>query len=107
MSAGRRIKPSREMIAHDHPATLTGPLILPALDGSMVIAGSGEDLALAAYWYVLAKRRWSIFAVSWAVAAVVEIVPFLMTPMHKATARVEIEPEAPQLHSGNDIYRRV
>jgi succinoglycan biosynthesis transport protein ExoP len=107
MSAGRHIKPSREMITHDRPATLTGPLILPALDESMVMAGSGEDLSLAAYWYVLAKRRWTIFAVALALTAVVAIVSFRMTPIYKATARVEIEPEAPQLQSGNDIYQRV
>jgi polysaccharide biosynthesis transport protein len=69
------------------------------------IAGAQQvDSPLAAYWYVLVKRRWTIFAVAFLLTAVVGIVSHYMTPVYKATARLEVEPEAPVLQSD---YRRV
>jgi capsular exopolysaccharide synthesis family protein len=47
-----------------------------------------------------------IFLVTFVLTAVVAIISFRMTPIYKATARVEIEPETPQLQSSNDPYQR-
>jgi polysaccharide biosynthesis transport protein len=71
------------------------------------IAGVAQlDSPLASYWRVLMKRRWTVFLVAFLLTAVVGIVSHYMTPVYKATARLEIEPETPLLQSVNDVYQR-
>ena len=79
--------------------------MVPALDERSPRSPQGNT-PLAAYWYVLLKRRWTI------VAAVRHCLPsplpffFRTTPIYEATARLEIEPETPQLQSSSDVYQK-
>ncbi|HUI43962.1 MAG TPA: polysaccharide biosynthesis tyrosine autokinase [Terriglobia bacterium] len=60
---------------------------------------------LRAYWHVLAKRRWTILTATCILVALVAVVSFKMRPVYQATARVEVEAEAPQIQSLSDLYR--
>ncbi|HEV2175936.1 MAG TPA: polysaccharide biosynthesis tyrosine autokinase [Terriglobia bacterium] len=60
---------------------------------------------LRAYWDILLKRRWTVLTTLFAVFALVTIFSFKMRPVYKATARVEIDAETPQLQSINDLYQ--
>lgn len=67
----------------------------------------GEN-PLANYWYVLSTRRWTIIAVTVVLTAIAAVVSFRMTPTYQATARLEIEPEAPLLQpQGSGLYEKV
>jgi len=65
-----------------------------------------EYVSLAAYWYILFRQRWLIAAVTLTLTLLVAVVSFVMTPVYKATARVEVEPETPQLESSTDPYHK-
>jgi succinoglycan biosynthesis transport protein ExoP len=104
MSESQLPAPSHKAIMHERAAAVTEPLFLPTLEEGT--SGSQGYTPLAAYWYVLLKRRWTIFAVAFVLTAIVGIVSFRMTPIYKAAARLEIEPETPGLQSGNDPYQR-
>ncbi len=67
---------------------------------------SREYVSLAAYWYILFRQRWLIAAVTVTLTVLVAVVSFVMTPVYKATARVEVEPETPQLESSTDPYHK-
>jgi succinoglycan biosynthesis transport protein ExoP len=71
--------------------------------------GPHRDTPLSAYWYILWKRRWTILSVSATLTAVTAVVSFLITPTYQATARLEIEPETPQLQSqsSSDVYQKI
>lgn len=84
------------------PAELT---ILPGPDYEQLSA-SREYVPLSAYWYILFRRRWTIAAVALILTAIVTAVSFWMTPIYKATARVEVEPETPQLEASTDPYHK-
>ena len=84
------------------PAELT---ILPGPDYEQMSA-SREYVPLSAYWYILFRRRWTIAAVALILTAIVAVVSFWMTPIYKATARVEVEPETPQLEASSDPYHK-
>jgi succinoglycan biosynthesis transport protein ExoP len=84
------------------PAELT---ILPGPDYEQLSA-SREYIPLSAYWYILFRRRWTIAAVALILTAIVAAVSFWMTPIYKATARVEVEPETPQLEASTDPYHK-
>src|SRR5579863_6741721 len=66
---------------------------------------SGLYSPLRAYWDILRKRRWTILTALFVVFALVTIFSFKMRPVYKATARVEIDAETPQLQSINDLYQ--
>jgi capsular exopolysaccharide synthesis family protein len=64
---------------------------------------SGEgNTVLATYWYALLKRRWTIVAVVILLTGVTAAFSFHATPIYEATARLEIEPEAPSLQSSSE-----
>jgi capsular exopolysaccharide synthesis family protein len=84
------------------PTELT---ILPGPDYEQLSA-SREYIPLSAYWYILFRRRWTIAAVALILTAIVAAVSFWMTPIYKATARVEVEPETPQLEASTDPYHK-
>jgi len=46
---------------------------------------------LRAYWNILRTRRWTIFTVTFVLAAVVAIYTFKVAPTYRATGRVEVE----------------
>jgi capsular exopolysaccharide synthesis family protein len=101
MSANPQIGPSRQVILYDRQAASEPLMLAPPDEGQ---AGS-QDLAV--YWYVLSKRRWTILAVAFALTAIVIVFSFLMTPVYRATARLEVEPETPLLQSVSDTYQHV
>jgi polysaccharide biosynthesis transport protein len=102
MSDGQHTEPSREAVLYSRLAAAREPLMLPTLEEG--VWGSERNLPLAAYWYVLLKHRWTIFSVAFVLTAVVAIVSFVMTPIYKATAHLEIEPETPG--SANELYQK-
>src|SRR3984893_17576262 len=104
MSESQLPEPSHQAIMQERAAALTEPLFLPTFQDGR--SGSHGFTPLAAYWYVLVKRRWTIFAVAFLLTAIVGIVSFRMTPIYQAAARLEIEPETPGLQSANDPYQR-
>src|SRR5215475_14976484 len=104
MNTNRLPEPSREEMIYGRPVQPMEPYVLPPLHGR--IATPERFVPLAAYWHVLWKHRLMIFLITFVLTAVVAIVSFRMTPIYKATARVEIEPETPQLQASSDPYQR-
>src|ERR1700676_2259507 len=106
MSASKHTSPPPQVLSPGHsmasPAELT---ILPGPDYEQLSA-SREYVPLSAYWYILFRRRWTIAAVALILTAIVTAVSFWMTPIYKATARVEVEPETPQLEASTDPYHK-
>src|ERR1700730_8561492 len=97
MSASKHTSPPPQILSPGRsmasPAELT---ILPGPDYEQLSA-SREYVPLSAYWYILFRRRWTIAAVALILTAIVAAVSFWMTPIYKATARVEVEPETSQV----------
>mgnify|MGYP001247401047 CR=1 FL=1 len=60
---------------------------------------------LRSYVHILLKRRWTVLTVAILLTSAVAVVSFKMQPVYRATARVEVEAEAPQIQSLNDLYR--
>jgi len=60
---------------------------------------------IRAYWLILLKRRWTVLTVMVALTTVVAIVSFKTQPTYQATARVEVEPDTPEIMTLQDIYR--
>jgi succinoglycan biosynthesis transport protein ExoP len=60
---------------------------------------------LRTYWHILVKRRWTILAAASVLVGAVAVVSFKMQPVYRAVARVEVEAEAPEIQSLNDLYR--
>jgi succinoglycan biosynthesis transport protein ExoP len=104
MSDDQHTEAPRQVVLYDRSAVDKEPLMLPTLEEG--VWGSQRHVPLAAYWYILLKHRWTIFAVAFALTTVVAGVSFRMTPIYKAIARLEIEPETPGLQSANDLYQR-
>jgi polysaccharide biosynthesis transport protein len=61
--------------------------------------------SLRAYWNLLSKRRWEVVGTLVGVVVLVAVYSFKMTPVYRATARVEIEADTPQIRSLNDYDR--
>ena len=81
------------------------PSAYPPLEaGSAGPASSEGYVSLATYWHTLVKRRWTIYTVALIVTTLVAIVSFRMTPIYKATARVQVEAESPLIHTINELY---
>jgi succinoglycan biosynthesis transport protein ExoP len=102
MSDGQHTEASREAVLYNRLQAAREPLMLPTLEEGAW--GSERNVPLAAYWYVLLKHRWTIFSVTFVLTTVAAIVSFLMTPIYKATAHLEIEPETPG--AAADLYQR-
>jgi polysaccharide biosynthesis transport protein len=102
MSDGQHPEASRESVLYNRLQAAREPLMLPTLEEGAW--GSERNVPLAAYWYVLLKHRWTIFSVTFVLTTVAAIVSFLMTPIYKATAHLEIEPETPGASA--DLYQR-
>ncbi|MGH7868914.1 MAG: GumC family protein, partial [Candidatus Dormibacteraceae bacterium] len=62
---------------------------------------------LRSYVHILLKRRWTVLTVAILLTSAVAVVSFKMRPVYRATARVEVEAEAPQIQSLNDLYRSI
>jgi succinoglycan biosynthesis transport protein ExoP len=96
--------PTRQLVPSWHSDGVPESILLPArLEGAN---SSSTFISSAGFWYVLSRRRWTIIGVTALLTATAAIASFLMRPVFKATARLEIEPETPMLQSLNDIYQR-
>src|SRR5258707_7397104 len=65
--------------------------------------GSGS---LASYWQVLLRRRWTVLAVMVVVTTFVALSTFKTKPVYKSIARIEVEPDTPQIPVLNDVYQQ-
>ena len=105
MTNNRYLPTSRELVAYPLPTEIVESRMSPAFDERA--PGGHGNTPLAAYWYVLLKRRWTILAAAALLTAIAAIASFLTTPIYEATARLEIEPETPQLQSqSSDVYQK-
>jgi len=65
---------------------------------------SGPDAySFHIYWETLRKRRATIFAGAFFVAVLVTLVVFRMKPVYRATARMEVQAETPQVQTLNEL----
>jgi capsular exopolysaccharide synthesis family protein len=72
----------------------------PVLD----LEPSGPDAySFRAYWEILRKRRGTVFAVALMVTILVTLAVFRMKPVYRATARMEVQAETPQLQTLNEL----
>lgn len=62
---------------------------------------------LRAYWRILSKYRWTIFAVAFVTTTLVAIYSFKQKPIYRATVSVEVDSEAPDIQSVNNLYQTV
>jgi succinoglycan biosynthesis transport protein ExoP len=79
--------------------------LIPSAAIEVSAVESGMYSPLRAYWDILIKRRWTILTALFVVFTLVTIFSFKMRPVYKATARVEIDAEMPQMQSINDLYQ--
>jgi polysaccharide biosynthesis transport protein len=107
MRDNRYLKTSQQLITYRAPTEIVESRMAPApeLDERAHTPG---DTPLAAYWYVLLKRRWTILASAAVLTTIAAVVSFLIVPIYEATARLEIEPETPllQSQSSSDVYQK-
>lgn len=89
-------------------AAVIGPL--PASPAGRVLPAEAEpaggELSLAAYWSVLLKRRWAVLTAMIVLTTVAAVVTVRTIPIYRATARVELEAEAPLVQSLNAVYQK-
>jgi capsular exopolysaccharide synthesis family protein len=72
----------------------------PALD----VEPSGTDAySFHTYWEILRKRRGTVFTVAFIITMLVTLAVFRMKPVYRATARMEVQAETPQLQTLNDL----
>ena len=105
MNENQPLEPSSKLITYRSPAAIVGARLPAAFEDR--VPGMQETTPLAAYWYILLRRRWTIIAAVTLLTAMAAILSFLMTPTYEATARLEIEPETPLLQSSSDVYEKV
>jgi len=80
------------------------PLPAPAIDAE---AQASEMYSyLQTYWRILLRRMSTILTVACTLTVLVAIVSFKMRPVYRATARLEVEAEAPQVQSLDDLRRQ-
>lgn len=97
--------PSRQLIAYSPPAEIVESRMVPALEERA--PNPQENTPLAAYLYVLFKRKWTILSIAAILTAIAVFVSFRATPIYEATARLEIDNETPQLQSSSsDVYQK-
>lgn len=78
--------------------------LLPPLEAEAQIAG--DDISLATYWNVLRKRRWTVLTTAVVLTTLAVIASYRMTPIYRATARVEVEADTPLIQSLNELYQK-
>lgn len=95
------------MVENDKLAATNGVLAdRPAYSGYPVLdlEPSGPDAyAFRTYWEILRKRRGTVFTVPFIITVLVTIVVFRMKPVYRATARMEVQAETPQLQTLNEL----
>jgi len=67
--------------------------------------GPDEDsLDVRRYFQILRKRKWLIVAVVTTVLVLVAVQSFTTTPLYRATARIQIDPESENILPYKDVY---
>ena len=103
MSSERQVD-LQPWVRNEHPTLRTDPGALAGFDDHHS-SGFEKELSLLACWNVLSKRRLTICITAFLLTAAVAIISFRMTPVYRATARLEIEPETPLLQANSDYQR--
>jgi uncharacterized protein involved in exopolysaccharide biosynthesis len=62
-----------------------------------------EAYSFRTYWEILRKRRGTVFMVPFIITVLVTAVVFRMKPVYRATARMEVQAETPQLQTLNEL----
>lgn len=62
-----------------------------------------KEFHLRDYWKVMWRGRWTAISIFIVVFAVVAIGTFVQTPIYKATATIEIQPEARRIVQGQEV----
>src|SRR5262249_25228379 len=96
--------PSRQLTNGWHPSEVPETLLLPAPEEALT--RSALFLSSGNLWYVLSRRRWTILGVTFLLTTIAAVASYLMTPIFRAVARLEIEPETPLLQSLNEVFQR-
>lgn len=66
-----------------------------------------SSLPLRAFWEMLSRRRWTVLATVIIITTAVAIISFRQKPVYRATARVEVDSELPQIQSLQDMYQQM
>lgn len=103
MSSERQVD-LQPWVRNEHPTLHADPGALAGFDDHHS-SGFERELSLLACWNVLSKRRLTICITAFLLTAAVAIISFRMTPVYRATARLEIEPETPLLQANSDYQR--
>ena len=62
-----------------------------------------REAHLRDYWKVIWLGRWTVLAVFFVVVGLTAVWTFLQTPIYRATAIVEVQPQARRLLGGGDV----
>jgi capsular exopolysaccharide synthesis family protein len=74
------------------------------MDKGLPRAGSGfREAHLRDYWKIVWQGRWTILAVFVVTLGGTGVWTYLQTPIYRATAIVEVQPQARQIMSGGDV----
>ncbi len=92
-----------ELVRYERKTAVLEPRTLTAMQADPQKPG---DLSLSACYHILRKRRWTVFTVAFVLTTVAAIVSFRMTPVYRATARVQVEAEPPVVQSLTEIYQK-
>jgi capsular exopolysaccharide synthesis family protein len=63
-----------------------------------------EEVHLRDYWRVILRRRWTIITFFLVVVTTVTLASFLMRPLYKAKAIIQIDKESPNILYFKDVY---
>lgn len=85
---------------------MTDASVFRSLPGTGGGPGGEEYVSLAAYWHTVVKRRWTIFTTALILVTVTTIVSFRMSPVYRATARVQVDTETPLIQSIEELYQK-
>jgi len=83
-----------------------GPPERPGYPGYAVLDAEAlgpEPYSFHTYWQILKKRRATLFTVAFITTLLVTLVVFRMKPVYRATARMEIQAETPQVQTLNEL----
>ncbi len=67
------------------------------------VAAPSREVHLRDYWKIAWQGRWTVVAVFGAIVAAVMAWTFLQTPVYRATAVVEVQPQARRVGPGQDV----
>jgi capsular exopolysaccharide synthesis family protein len=70
---------------------------------SSPVPAASREAHLRDYWKILWQGRWTILAVFLVIVGVTAVRTFLQTPVYRATATIEVQPQAKRLALGQDV----